>query len=143
MHSALVLLGLWAAAFVSLGLGLILLNLYSNFIGYDFTLHSARKETILAAICSLIEAASVWVVVTHIPGAARALVIPGLLVGLIYMLAHLEDWNRFDAGIVFVFQFIVGGIGVALFTGNFSVAIGIVIVSGAVLGVIASIAKGM
>lgn len=69
MHAALVLLGFWAIAFVSLCLALLLLNIYSDLIDYDFTLHSIGKELFLAGICSLIEAASVWVIITYIPGA--------------------------------------------------------------------------
>lgn len=143
MHAALVLLGFWAFAFVSLCLALLLLNIYSDLIGYDFTLHSLGKELFLAGICSLIEAASVWVVITFLPGAARALIVPGLLIFVIYMLAHLEDWNRFDPGLVLMFQFVIGAIAVSLFGGNFGAALVIAVVFAGALAVIGSIAKGL
>lgn len=76
VHATLLLLGLWLFAFVSLCLALLLLNIYSDLIGYDFALYGLRKELILAAICSLIEAVSVWAVKTYVPGAARALLAP-------------------------------------------------------------------
>ena len=143
MHPALILLGLWIFAFVSLCLALLLLNLYSNLIDYDFTLHGLRKEAILASICSLIEAASVWIVVTYLPGATRALILPALMVFVIYMLAHLEDWNRFDPGLVLIFQFVIAGAVLAMFAGYFGAAAIIVTVFAGVLTVIASITKGL
>jgi len=143
MHAALILLGFWAFAFVSLCLALLLLNIYSDLIGYDFMLHGIGKEAALAGICSLIEAASVWVVVTYFPGAARALIVPAMLIFVIYMLTHLEDWNRFDPGLVLMFQFVIAGIAVTLFGGHFGAALIIVVVFAGALAVIGSIAKGL
>ena len=143
MQAALQLAGFWAFAFVTLCVALVLLNIYSDLIGYDFALQSAGKEAILAAVCSLIEAASVWVVITYIPAAARALFVPFLLVSVIYALAHLEDWNRFDSVIILVFQFAIAGVLVTLFTGYIGAALTIAAVFGGVLAVVASIAKGL
>ena len=123
MHAALILLGFWALAFVTLCLALLLLNIYSQFIGYDFTLHSAGKEALVAGICSLI--------------------VPALLVFVIYMLAHLEDWNRFDPGLVLLVQFAIAAIAVALLGGNFGAALIIAVVLAGALAVIGSIAKGL
>jgi len=142
MHAALVLLGFWVFAFVTLCLALVALNIYSNLIDYAFTLNSVGKEVTLAAICSLVEATSVWVVLTYFPAATRALLIPTLLIALIYTLAHLEVWNRFDGIIVLVFQFAIGGFLACLFTGNFVAALAIAILFSGALAVIGSIAKG-
>ena len=142
MHPAFILLGFWALAFVTLCLALLLLNIYSNLIDYDFTLHGLRKEAILAGVCSLIEAASVWVVVTYLPGATRALILPVLLIYVIYMLAHLEDWNRFDPGLALLFQFIIVVIVVSLFGGHFGAAAIVTVVFVGALAVIGSFAKG-
>jgi hypothetical protein len=143
MHATLVLLGFWAFAFVTLCLALVALNIYSNVIDYGFTLNSAGREAALAAVCALIEAASVWGVVTYLPAAARALFIPFMLIALIYTLAHLEDWNRFDGVIVLAFQLTIGGFLVCLFSGNFGAALLISAVFVGVLAVIGSIAKGL
>ena len=143
MHPLVLLAGFWLFAFVTLSAALVALNIYSDWIGYDFTLHGLRKELILAAVCSLIEAASVWVVVRYIPAATRALFVPVLVVGLIYLVTHLEDWNRYDAGIVLVFQFTLGGIIAALLSGHFGTAMVIATVFAGVLAAVASIAKGL
>lgn len=143
MHATLVLLGFWAFAFVTLCLALVALNIYSNVIDYGFTLNSVGKEAALAAVCALIEAASVWVVVTYLPAATRSLFIPFILIALIYTLAHLEDWNRFDGVIVLAFQLTIGGFFACLFSGNFGAALVIAAVFAGALAVIGSIAKGL
>ena len=143
MHATLVLLGFWAIAFVTLCLALLALNIYSNAIDYGLTLNSAGKEAALAAVCALIEAASVWGVATYVPTATRALFIPFMLIALIYTLAHLEDWNRFDGVIVLVFQLAIGGFLVCLFTGNIGAALLIAAVFAGVLVIFGSFAKGL
>src|SRR5262245_29986458 len=60
MHPVLQLLVFWVLAFVSLSLAVVLLSIYSSIIDTDATLHSLGKETTIALIASLIEAASVW-----------------------------------------------------------------------------------
>ena len=42
-------------------------NVYSNVIDSDLTLHSAGKEAAIAGTASLIEAASLWAVLTFVP----------------------------------------------------------------------------
>ena len=143
MHATLVLLGFWAFAFVTLCLALVALNIYSNMIDYGLTLNSAGKEAALAAVCALIEAASVWLVVTYLPAATRALFISFMLIALIYTLAHLEDWNRFDGVIALAFQFAIGGFLVCLFSGNFGAALVIAAVFAGALAIIGSIVKGL
>lgn len=59
------------------------------------------------------------------------------------MVTHLEDWNRFDAGFVLIFQFAIGGIVGAVLTGNFGAALILAFVFGGGLAVVASIAKGL
>jgi hypothetical protein len=143
MHAAFVFLGLWAFAFVSLGLALLLLNIYSNLIDYDFMLQSVRKEAILAAICSLVEGGSVWIVATCIPAAARALIIPALLVFVIYTLAHLEDWNRFDAVLVLIFQLAIALTAGCLIAGHVGAAVIIAVTFLGALGFVGYLAKGL
>jgi len=90
MHSAVRILEFWALAFVTLGAALVLLNVFFSAVGNDIELHSLRTEAIIGAIASLIEGTSVWVILTVIPAAARALFIPILIVGLLYRLSHLR-----------------------------------------------------
>jgi hypothetical protein len=141
MHPVFMLVGFWALAFISLCLALLLLNIYANLIDYDFMLHNLGKEAILAGVCSLIEAVSIWAVATYLPGAARALIVPALVVFVIYLLAHLEDWNKSDPGLVLIFQFVIGLVALCLFGGHFGAAVIIAIVFAGALAVIGGIAK--
>lgn len=141
MHPIFMLVGFWALAFISLCLALLLLNIYANLIDYDFMLHNLGKEAILAGVCSLIEAVSIWAVATYLPGAARALIVPALVVFVIYLLAHLEDWNKSDPGLVLIFQFVIGLVALCLFGGHFGAAVIIAIVFAGALAVIGGIAK--
>jgi len=143
MHPAFILAGYWALAFISLCLALLLLNLYSNLIDYDFMLHSLGKEVILAGVCSLIEAVSIWAVLTYLPAATRALIVPAMVVFVIYLLAHFEDWNKYDPGLVLLFQFVIGMVAMCLFGGHFGAAVIIVIVFAGALAVIGGIAKAL
>jgi hypothetical protein len=141
MHPALVLLGLWAIAFITLALALLAMNAYSDYIGYDFALKSVGKEGVLAAVCSAIQAGSVWTVVTYFPGAGRALFIPVLLIVLLYVATHLEDWNKIDAVIVLVFQGVIAATFTFLFKGEFGSAIGLVAIVAGALAILANITK--
>lgn len=143
MHPALILLGIWALAFVSLCLALLLLNTYSNLIDYDFMLHSFGKEAILAGICSLIEAVSIWAVLTYLPAASRALIVPAMVVFVIYLLAHFEDWNKYDPGLLLIFQLVIGLVVMCLFTGHSEAALIIAIVFAGALAIIGAIAKAL
>lgn len=143
MHPALILLALWFLAFLSLCLALLLLNLYSNLIDYDFMLHSLGKEALLAGICSLIEAVSIWAVATYLPGAARALILPAMVVFMIYLIAHFEDWNKHDPGLVLIFQLMIGVVAMCLFGGHFGAAVIVAIAFAGALAVIGAIAKAL
>lgn len=143
MHAFLILMGIWVFAFVTLALALIALNIYSDFIGYDFALNTLRQELILAAICSFVEAGSLWTVSTYVPAAGRALFIPFMLVTLIYTAAHLDVWNRFDGIIVLIFQFAIGGTLACLFSGHIGAAATILTAFVIGLAIIAGIARGL
>lgn len=143
MNAFLLFGGLWLFTFVTLAGALVLLNLYSDWIGSDFALHGIGKELTVAAVCSLIEAASVWAVVTYVPSATRALFIPVLLVWVIYRVAHLDDWGHLDAGWVLLFQFALMGILGGLVTGHFGLSVLIGFGFAAVLGIVAAILRGL
>jgi len=122
MHAALQLLGLWALAFVTLGLAVALLNLFSGLIGSDLALHPVKKEAAIAGIASLLEGVSLWLVITFVPTAVRALIVPALIVGLLYKVSHLQDWSRYDVLLLLAFQLAIGGFAVALLAGRFATA---------------------
>ncbi len=143
MHEAIQLGVYWVLAFVSLGMALALLNIYFALIGNDLELRSAGSEAVIAGICALIEAVSFWLVVTFVPLASRALIIPVLMVALIYKIAHYEDWGRFDVFMLIAFQAVIGFAGVSLFFGHFQTALIILVAFGVILGVIAYFAKGI
>jgi len=81
MHPALQLLVFWASAFVTLYISVVLLNIYADFIDSDMTLNGIRAELLTAGAASLVEAGSVWTVLTFIPSAARAVILPVLILG--------------------------------------------------------------
>jgi len=141
MHAAMQLSVFWALAFVSLCIALVLLNLFYNLIGDGLELLSLGKEAMIAGIAALVEAGSLWLVVTFVPAAGRAMIIPVLIVALIYKVAHLEDWGRFEVFLLIAFQVFIGCLGVSLFTGHFQAAMIILVGFAAILGIIAAFAK--
>src|ERR1041385_2760214 len=143
MIPALQLLGFWAVAFLTLGVAIVLLNIFESVIGNDLTLLSLRKEAVIAAVASLIEAASVWAWLTFLPAAGRALIIPGLVVAMIYKAAHLEDWTFKDILMLLVFQALLGvSIGLML-SGHFGGGMLILVVSAGLFVVVAAVLKDL
>jgi hypothetical protein len=141
MHTAIHILGFWAVAFVTLCAAVVLLDIFYGLINFDFTLHTLGKETVVAAVASLVEGAGIWAIITFVPRAALAVTIPALIVGMIYKVSHLEDWSRYDVMALLLFQFFIGCFGATLLLGHFGTAIIIVAVFAAVLSLIAVIAK--
>jgi len=137
------LLGYWALAFVTLAAALVLLNIYDGIIGNDLILLSAGKEAVLAGIASLVEGGSLWLVVSFVPTAARALLIPAIIVALIYKVGHLEDWSRYDVTMLLLFQGVLIALAVCLFTGQFLVALVILLVFAFALALIAGFLRGL
>ena len=103
MHAAIQLSVFWVLAFLSLGTALVLLNLFYNLIGDGLELLGMGKELAIAGIASLVEASSLWLVVAFVPNAGRAMIFPALIVAVIYKVAHLEDWGRFEVLLLLVF----------------------------------------
>jgi hypothetical protein len=133
----------WALAFVTLALALLLLSIFYALIEDDLTLQGMGKEAIIAAVASLIEAASVWVVVTFIPLGARALFIPAIIVGLIYKVTHLEDWGRYEIILLLLFQLVISASGASLIFGHFAAALGILFVFAVCLAVTIAFMRGI
>jgi len=143
MHAAIQLSVFWVLAFLSLVTALVLLNLFYNLMGDGLELLGIGKELAIAGIASLVEASSLWLVVAFVPNAGRAMIFPALIVAVIYKVAHLEDWGRFEVLLLLVFQVVIGCLGVALFFGQFQTAIFILVVFAAVLAVIAGISRSL
>ena len=143
MHIAMHLLGFWALAFVTLAAALVLLNIFNGLTDNDLTLHSAGKEAVIAGVASLVEGGSLWLGVTFVPSAARALIIPAIIVALIYKLGHLEDWSRYDIGMLLMFQGVLCAVIVCLFAGQFQAALIVLLVFAFALAVIAAFLRGL
>ena len=143
MHIAMHLLGFWAIAFATLAAALVLLNIFDGLIGNDLILHSAGKEAVIAGFASLIEGGSLWLVVSFVPSAVRALIIPAIIVALIYKVGHLEDWSRYDVSMLLLFQGVLVGIALCLFFGQFLTALVVVLVFVFALTVIAGFVRGL
>ena len=143
MHVATHLLLYWAVAFGSLALALALLNIFDSIVGNDLVLHSMGKEAVIAGVASLIEGGSFWAIIFYARSALRALIVPVLVVGLFYKLAHLEDWSKNDAFMLLFFQAGIAFIGGSLFVGHFQEAVIVLAAFGAVLALIAAFARSL
>ena len=143
MQVTLHLLICWALAFVALAVALLLLAMFFALIEDDLSLQSVGKEAMIAAIASLIEGASVWVVLTFFPLAARALFVPALIVGLVYKVTHLEDWGRYEIILLLLFQLVMAAVGASLIFGHFAAAFGILFVFAICLSVTVAFMRGL
>jgi hypothetical protein len=117
------LAGYWAVAFFSLAAALVLLNIYSGWIGNNLELGSAGKEAAIAGVASLVEAGSLWLILSFAPGALRAMIFAFVVVAVIYKAAHFEDWNKFDVFMLLAFQVALVFMGVSLVFGHFQMAL--------------------
>ena len=124
-------------------MALLVLNVFFALIEDDLTLQSLGKEALIAAVASLIEAASVWVVITFIPLGARALFVPALIVGLIYKITHLEDWSHYEIILLLLFQVVIAAVGASLLSGHFAAAIGILFIFAVCLAVTVAFMRGL
>ena len=143
MHAAIHILEFWALAFVSLAATLVLLNIFWNLIEQDLCLKTLGHEAVLVGVASLIEAIGLWLLLPLGPGAMRAMILPGLLVGVIYKVAHYEDWTRYEIICLLMFQLIIVFAGASLLVGHFATAIGILVALGAVLAIAASFLRSL
>jgi len=133
--------GYWAAAFVTLCLGLVLLSVFYRLIDSELGLHGFGKEAALAGVASFFQGGGVWLIFTYAPGAGRAMIIPGLIVAILYKLGHMSDWSGYEMGGIFLFQMVLWGVGALLFSGQFKIALAVLLAFGISLSIVASIAK--
>jgi hypothetical protein len=130
------------AGFHDAGYGASVVEHFFALIEDDLTLQSPGKEALIGAVASLIEGASVWVVVTFIPLGVRGLFIPALIVGLIYKVTHLEDWSRYEIISLLLFQLVIAAFGASLLSGHFATAIGILFIFAVCLAVTVVFMRG-
>jgi hypothetical protein len=86
------------------------------------------------------------VVLFVIPRAGREMYIlflPALVVGLIYKVAHFEDWGKIDVVMLLTFQFAVWFVAASLYAGHFKSAVIMLGFIGAILALVASFAKSL
>ncbi|HXE42732.1 MAG TPA: hypothetical protein VN516_06875 [Candidatus Baltobacteraceae bacterium] len=148
MHATIQFIIFWALAFLTLGAAVVMLGVFSNLIESDVELNSLRKEIMVAAIASFIEAAGLGVVLFLVPAAylpigLRAMIIPAMIVALVYKIAHLESWSIFEVVLLLAFQVFAGCLAAALIFGHFLMALAILAGVGIALAVIASFAKSL
>ncbi len=98
----------------------------------------------IAGIASAVQGAGFWFSASLFHGDAfRRLVIPGAIVGIIYWLAHLEDWSGYEIGGIAYFQGALLATGLCLVGGQIKLAFLILGVFVVGLAIIASIAKSL
>jgi hypothetical protein len=142
-HATFHILEFWALAFVSLCVTLMLLNIFWDLIEQDLCLKTLGKEAFVATIASLIEAVSLWLVISFIPGAVQALFIPALIVAIIYKISHLEDWSHYEIICLLLFQLVISLVGAALFTGHFRMAFITAIIFAGIIAIIAVFVRSL
>ncbi len=130
-------------AFLSLSAALVSLNIFFSLIENDLELLSFGRELVIAIVASLIEGASIWVVATYLPMGGRALILPALVVGCIYKVAHYQDWSHYDIFALLTFQLVIAGIACCLLFGHFSAAFTISLLFFICLAAIYVFAKGL
>jgi hypothetical protein len=148
MHAAIEFVIFWALALVTLCLSVYLLAIFDGLIENDLDLLPLGKEVAIAVVASFIEALAVWLIVLVIPAhyrgmGLRALILPALIVALIYKVAHLEDWSRYDILLLLLFQMGIGCLGASLLTGHFGSAALALVFFGVLLAGIAFLSKGI
>jgi hypothetical protein len=143
MHIALHILIFWALAFTSLGLAILLLNIFWNLIEQDLDLKDLSREAIIAGGASMIEAIGLTLLIPLGARGLQAMLIPFLIVGLIYKISHLEDWSHYEIICLLLFQLIIVAIGASLFLGNFTATFGILITFAIVLAIIVAFVRGL
>jgi len=148
MHAAIELLIFWALAFVALCLSVYVLAIFDGLIENDLELLSLGKEVAIAGVASFIEALAVWLVVLVIQApyrglGLRALILPALVVALIYKIAHLEHWSRYDVLLLLLFQMAIVCLGASLLTAHFGSAALVLVFFCLLLAGIALLNKGM
>ena len=134
----------WGLALVTLSLTLVLLSLFCRFIDSDLDLHGLRKEIVIAFVASAVQGAGFWFSASLFPGNPfRRLVIPSLSVGIIYYLAHLEDWSGYEVGGILYFQSALLATGALLFSGEIKIAFFVLGIFAFGLVIIAGIARSL
>lgn len=133
----------WGLAFLTLSLSLLLLNIFYGLIDSDLGLHSLRKEAVIAGVASLVQGAGFWFTASLIPGGFRRQVIPGLIVAIIYILTHFEDWSGYEMGGIFLFQMVIWNVGAFILAGKFKIAAIILFAFAIGLAIIGSITKSL
>lgn len=130
--------GVLVAGFCDPCAAVYLLAIFDGLIENDLELHPLGKEAAIAGVASFIEAMGVWLLILFIPASSRglgmrAMIIPALIVALIYKVAHLEDWSRYDILLLLMFQVVICCLGASLMTAHFGTAILVVLFFGIVL----------
>ena len=113
----------WAIAFVTLCLALVLLAVFYRLIDSDLGLDSVRKEAVIAALASAVQAGGLWFSTSILPGRAPRLTVPVLVVAIIYKVGHLTDWSGYEIGGIILFQIVLWNTGLWLLAGQFKLAL--------------------
>jgi hypothetical protein len=148
MHAAILLLEFWTLAFVSLAITIVLLKIFWELMEQDLYLKTLGWEIIIAAVASLIEAASLWLVITFFHGTpsgliAKILFVPAFVVALIYKACHFEDWSRYELICLLIFQLAVVLIGASLLTAHFGMALAVLLIFAIALAITVAFMQGM
>jgi len=141
MRTALILLELWVLAFVTLAFAVLLLNIFWNLIDQDLELRTLGQEATIAAIAAFVEVLGLRTVAHLGPGGGLAILAIAVVVALIYKVAHLEDWHRYEIVCLLLFQSVFSAVGASVAIGHFLMAACVLAIILATLGVVAVFLK--
>ncbi len=132
---------LWGLAFLTLCVGLVLLNVYWRLIESDLGLKSVATEIGIAAAASFVQGVEMWFTASLL--GFRRVVISGICVVIIYWATHYKEWSGYEVGGILLFQMVVWGLGLLLVAGMFKVAFMVLVVFVLCLALVASIARSL
>jgi hypothetical protein len=101
------------------------------------------KEAVLAALASGVEGLGLWVVLFQLHGAGRLMLLPGLIVVVLYRLGHLLEWTGHEIMGLLLFQIVLLVVGSALYHGHVGTAMAVLLGTGVLLWLVASLAKSI
>lgn len=127
VHAASHFLLFWFFAFATLMFAVFLLSLFTNLMDNQIELLTVKSEFLIAASVSLLEGGGLWLISWLVapaarPMAMRAMIIPLFMAALIYKIAHLEDWGKFEVIFLFLLQLFVAVIAACLIAAQFTAA---------------------
>ncbi len=126
MPQAIQFLAYWALAFVTLCVALVALHAFYRLVDSDLHLHAWPKEVVVATVASFFQGAGFWASALLFHGDAfrrPVLLIPFTISGLVYWMTHLNDWSGYEIGGIALFQAVLAGLFLCMYSAQYKLAV--------------------